>query len=218
MTRVKVCGLTTERDHAAAVAAGADAVGIIADVPVETPREVSVETATALRAATPPFVTSVLVTMPATPEHAVDLVRTVAPDAVQLHGDLPVGDAAYVAANTPCPVIKAVTAGDQSAARYADVVDALLVDSPSTDDAGAGGGTGRTHDWAATRAFADRVDTPVVLAGGLTPANVADAVDTVDPFAVDVASGVEARPGEKDHAAVSAFVARATATPDPTLT
>lgn len=67
MTRVKVCGLTTERDHAAAVAAGADAVGIIADVPVETPREVSVETATALRAATPPFVTSVLVTMPATP-------------------------------------------------------------------------------------------------------------------------------------------------------
>jgi phosphoribosylanthranilate isomerase len=87
------------------------------------------------------------------------------------------------------------------------VVDALLGDSVGEDG---GGGTGRTHDWDATREFAESVEAPVVLAGGLTPENVGRAVDAVDPFAVDVASGVEAAPGEKDHAAVREFVANVT--------
>ena len=84
-----------------------------------------------------------------------------------------------------------------------DPADALVVDS--LDESGAGG-TGETHDWARTRALVGSLSSPVVLAGGLTPGNVADAVETVDPFAVDVASGVEADPGRKDPAAVSAFV------------
>jgi phosphoribosylanthranilate isomerase len=207
MTRVKVCGLTTERDLDAAVDAGADAVGVIADVSVDTPREVAVEDAATLVASAPPLVTSVLVTMPETAERAVELAETVAPDAIQLHGDLPLGDVAYVTANTDVAVLQVVDAGDSTAGRYDDVVDALLVDSVGEDG---GGGTGRTHDWDATREFAADVDSPVVLAGGLTPANVRDAVDAVDPFAVDVASGVEAAPGEKDHEAVEAFVANAT--------
>jgi len=208
MTRVKICGLTDEADLRAAAAAGADAVGIIADVPVDTPREVAVEQAADLVAAAPPFVTTVLVTMPDAPEHAVELVDRVNPDVVQLHGDLPVGDVAYVAANADAGVLNSVDAANPDAGRYDDVVDALLVDSVDGDGAG---GTGRTHDWEATREFAASVDSPVVLAGGLTPENVADAVEAADPFAVDVASGVEAAGGEKDHDAVREFVAIAKA-------
>jgi phosphoribosylanthranilate isomerase len=207
MTRAKICGLTTRGDRDAAVDAGADAVGFVADVPVDTPREVGVDAAADLVAGTPPLVTSVLVTMPATAERAVELAETVNPDALQLHGDLPRGDVAYVAANTDVAVVKGVDADDPDADRYDDAADALLVD---TVDSEGGGGTGETHDWDATREFAASVDSPVILAGGLTPENVSDAVQAVEPFAVDVASGVEVAGGEKDRAAVREFVARAT--------
>jgi phosphoribosylanthranilate isomerase len=206
MTHVKICGLTNEQDLAAAVDAGADAVGVIADVPVDSPREVGIDRAVDLVAAAPPFVTTVLVTMPQAPTRAVELADRVEPDVLQLHGDLPVGDVAHVAANADVSVVKTVDAAAPRGGRYDDVVDALLVDS--VDGEGAGG-TGQTHDWAATRDFVDLVESPVVLAGGLTPENVAEAVDVVDPYAVDVATGVEAAGGEKDHEAVEAFVANA---------
>jgi phosphoribosylanthranilate isomerase len=206
MTRVKICGLTNHRDVAAAVDAGADAVGVIADVPVDSPREVAVDRAAELVAAAPPFVTTVLVTMPEAPARAVELAERVEPDVLQLHGDLPVGDVAHVAANADVSVVKTVDAAAPRGGRYDDVVDALLVDSVDSEGAG---GTGETHDWAATRDFVDLVDSPVVLAGGLTPENVAEAVDVVEPFAVDVATGVEAAGGEKDHDAVERFVTNA---------
>jgi phosphoribosylanthranilate isomerase len=211
MTRAKICGITSERDLRAGVDAGADAVGFIADVNVDTPREVAVDRAAALVAAAPPFVTTVLVTMPETPEYAADLVDRVNPDVIQVHSGLSVDEVAAVAANAPVSVVKTVDAADPDGKRYDDVVDALLVDSVDSEGAG---GTGRTHDWGATREFADTVDSPVVLAGGLTPENVAEAVATVDPFAVDVASGVERAGGEKDHEAVREFVANATRPPE----
>jgi phosphoribosylanthranilate isomerase len=201
MTRVKICGLTTHSDLEAAVAAGADAVGLISDVATDTPREVPAELAVELARAAPPFVTTVLVTRVADPDAAVDLAGRVQPDVVQVHGDLTTGDLAYLSANVTGDVMPAVTpagAGELDA-----VADALVVDS--LDDAGAGG-TGETHDWAATRELVTSLSAPIVLAGGLTPGNVASAVETVDPYAVDVASGVEARPGRKDPEAVSSFV------------
>jgi phosphoribosylanthranilate isomerase len=206
MTRVKICGVTSEADLRAAVESGADAVGVVADVPVDSPREVDATRAAELLDAAPPFVSTVLVTMPETPEVALELAGFVDPDVLQLHGDLPPGDVAYVSANVAPRVVQAVSVTDLNAERYDGVADALLVDS--ADESGAGG-TGRTHDWDVTREFAESVDSPVVLAGGLTPDNVREAVDTVDPFAVDVASGVEARGGEKDHDAVREFVAAA---------
>ena len=204
MTRVKICGITREADLRAAVAAGADAVGVVTDVPVETPREVAPERAAELVAAVPPFVTSVLVTMPEDPERTVALAEAVAPDVLQVHGSLGVGDVAYLSAKTDATLLKAVSAGEaERARRYADVSDALLVDS---DEAG---GTGRTHDWSRSRDLVADLDVPVVLAGGLSPANVAEAVSTVAPFGVDVATGVEAAGGVKDHDAVATFVERA---------
>ena len=207
MTRVKVCGVTREVDLRTVAEAGADAVGVVCDVPVETPREVSLDRAAALLAAAPPFLTTVLVTMPSSPDAAIDLVDAVEPDAVQVHGGLDTDDLATVRAVVAADVLVAVDADDVSRAQSLDgVADGLLVDS--VDEAG-GGGTGETHDWERTREAATNVASPVILAGGLTPENVAEAVRTVEPFAVDVASGVEASGGVKDAAAVDAFVERA---------
>jgi phosphoribosylanthranilate isomerase len=204
MTRAKICGLTRAADVDAAVDAGADAVGFVVDVPVDTPREVAVERAADLVARVPPFVTSVLVTMPPAPERAVELAETVEPDAVQCHGDLPPGDVAYLRSRVDARVLKVVDADDvEDAARYVDVADGLLVDSADGDG---GGGTGETHDWERTRDAVAELDAPVVLAGGLTPENVGGAVDVVEPFGVDVASGVEERGGVKDHDSIRRFV------------
>ncbi|GGM55973.1 phosphoribosylanthranilate isomerase [Halarchaeum rubridurum] len=206
-TRAKVCGLTNADDVAAAVDAGADALGFIVDVPVDTPREIDPETAATLVADVPPFVSTVLVTM-AAPEDVPALHERVGTDAVQVHGDVDADALAALAADCDATLVKTVdAAAPESARAYADVADALLVDS--TDASGAGG-TGRTHDWTATRDLAADLDVPVVLAGGLTPANVAEAVRTVEPYAVDVASGVEREGGAKDRDAVRSFVANAT--------
>jgi phosphoribosylanthranilate isomerase len=208
MTRVKVCGLTTHGDLRTAVGAGADAVGLISNVETDTPREIPPDLAVELARAAPPFVTTVLVTMPATPDAAVDLAGRVQPDVVQVHGDLTVGDLAYLSSNVSGDVMAAVT--PEAAGDLDTVADALVVDS--LDEAGAGG-TGETHDWAATRELVTSLASPIVLAGGLTPDNVAAAVEAVDPYAVDVASGVEARPGRTDPDAVTAFVRAAGARP-----
>lgn len=207
MTRVKVCGLTREQDVHAAVDAGADAIGVIVDVPVDTPREVSVDHARNLIAAAPPFVTTVLVTMQNRPGRVIELVDAVDPDAVQLHGDLPSGDVAYVRSKLSARLIRAVSGDDPEAAhRHDAVADTLLLDTPTVDGAG---GTGRTHDWERARDLTETLESPVILAGGLTPENVTEAVQTAEPYAVDVASGVEATPGEKDAMKVLSFIERA---------
>jgi len=213
-TRVKICGVTNAEDRDVAVAAGADAVGLVAGVTVDTPREVDLDTAADLAAGVPPLVTSVLVTMPEDVATARDRVERVRPDAVQVHGLAPDELAALTdALDAPdavgTSVVAAVDADAEDArlVAYADAADALLVDSIDEDG---GGGTGRTHDWERTRERVATLDVPVILAGGLTPENVADAVATVGPFAVDVATGVERAGGVKDHEAVRQFVRRAT--------
>jgi len=207
MTRVKICGVTDGADRDAVVAAGADAVGIIHGVPVDTPREVDEETAETLAGGVPPFVTSVLVTMPTTVQEAVRRTDRIEPDAVQVHDGLSPAELGALDSRITQDIV-AVVEGDAPAIEdYASHADALLVDSV---DADGGGGTGETHDWECTRDLVDSLDVPVVLAGGLTPENVAEAVETVEPFAVDVASGVESAGGKKDHDAVERFVRNAT--------
>lgn len=204
MTRVKICGIAKREDLDLAVEAGADAIGFLVDVPVDSPREIDVDRAVELASATPPFVTTVLVTMSNTPERTVDLVEQIHPDAVQIHGVTTPDELATLSTRVAVDVIGAVSPDD--AERYDVVADALLVDS--LDDSGAGG-TGETHEWSRTRELVDSLSSPVVLAGGLTPTNVAEAVDIVGPYAVDVASGVEGRPGRKDPNSVESFVRRA---------
>ncbi len=202
MSRVKICGLTNEDDLSAAIDAGADAVGLLVDVPVDSPREIGPSRAAQLAREIPPFVSTVLVTMPERIERTVEIARLVEPDIVQVH-DTSVGDLAYLTANVDANVVCAIDAATERPERYDTVADGLLL------DAGTAGGTGETHDWDRARELSNTLSSPVLLAGGLTPENVAEAVDTVEPFAVDVASGVESSGGNKDYAAVESFVRNA---------
>mgnify|MGYP000088422838 CR=1 FL=1 len=207
MVRTKICGVTDEADLRAVSEAGAAAVGFITEVSVDTPREVAPDRAADLVAAAPPFLSTVLVSMPQTPARAVELAGAVAPDAIQLHGDFDAADVRYVRREARADVIMTVDATDTDRAReYDGVADAVLIDS--TTESGAGG-TGETHDWDAAAELVDDLSTPLVLAGGLTPENVSEAARTVGPYAVDVSSGVERRGGEKNHEAVEAFVRNA---------
>jgi phosphoribosylanthranilate isomerase len=204
VTRVKICGVRTPEDLHLVADAGADAVGVISEVSVDTHREVDPETAADLVAAAPPFLTTTLVTMPDDPSEAVELAATVLPDVLQLHADFDAEGFETVRAETGRKVVAAVDAADPDRVRELDgAVDALLLDS--TTDEGAGG-TGETHDWGAAADLVTDLATPVVLAGGLTPENVGRAVGTVHPFAVDVAGGVEGEGGFKRAEAVRSFV------------
>jgi len=205
-TRVKICGLTRPADRDDAIRAGADAVGFISGVPVDTPREITPEQVSALVDGVPPFVTSVLVTMPETVAEAVELHEETGTDAVQIHGTLTPTQIGTLQERVEAPVVAAVDVEDEAIEAYAAEASAVLVDS--TDEDG-GGGTGRTHDWDRSRALRESIDGPLILAGGLTPENVAEAVEAVEPFAVDTASGVEEAGGVKDSEAVEQFTRRA---------
>ncbi len=126
---------------------------------------------------------------------------------MQVHDGLSPAELGALDSRITQNIVAVVEAEAPAIEDYADHADALLVDSV---DADGGGGTGETHDWERTRNLVDSLDVPVVLAGGLTPENVAEAVETVKPFAVDVASGVESAGGKKDHDAVERFVRNAT--------
>jgi len=202
-TRVKICGITREEDRTAAVEAGADAVGFVADVPIETPRELSSERARSLVSGVSPLVTSVLVTMPDSVQDAVSLQDRVGADVVQIHGGLSPEHLGGLASRIDAHLVATVDADQNDIDEYAAATDAILVDS--SDDHGAGG-TGETHDWSLTREHVERLDTPVILAGGLTADNVAEAIEIAGPFAVDTSSGVEHEEGRKDHDAIQAFV------------
>ncbi|MHB9286761.1 phosphoribosylanthranilate isomerase [Halobacteriales archaeon Cl-PHB] len=206
MTRIKVCGVTSAADRDAVVAAGVDAVGVIVDVPVDTPRAVAADRAAALLEGLPPFVSGVLVTMQSAVQPVVDLQERVGADAVQVHDGLDPDGLEALGQRVDADVVAVVDGQAPAVRAYADAADALLVDSV---DAEGGGGTGRTHDWDRTRDIVADLGVPVVLAGGLTPENVGEAVRTVEPYAVDTASGVESAGGQKDHDAVAAFVRHA---------
>ena len=202
-TRIKVCGITRLEDALEAVALGADALGFV--FWPGSPRYIAPGEAAAIAAALPPFVTRVGVFV----DQPLDQVRAIAAQArlgaVQLHGDE--GAAACAAVQGPC--IKAIGVGagfDPATLRTwpATVWPLLDVLDPARR-----GGTGRVIDWALA-AEAARLR-PIILAGGLGPGNVRDAVDRVRPFAVDVSSGVEREPGIKDAGRLRAFVERVAA-------
>ena len=182
---VKVCGITRLEDAAAAVDAGAGAIGFV--FWPDSPRFVDPYRARAIAATLPPFVTAVGLFVNQTLSHVNAVAALVRLGAVQLHGDETPAFAAGVAA----PVIRALPVG--AAAAWPDGTTLLL----DAHDPVKRGGTGRTIDWTAAADLAAR--RRVLLAGGLTPDNVADAIARVRPFGIDVSSGVERAPGIKDH-------------------
>ncbi len=189
---IKICGITRHEDARFAIACGARALGFV--FWPESPRVIDPSRAGAIIAALPPFVTpvGVFVNQPAAYVNEVAVAARLG--AVQLHGD----ETAEYAGQIERPVLKAIAPESN-----ADAIDqwpsqvTLLLDA---HDPVRRGGTGRTVNWA--RAAAIAALRPVVLAGGLTADNVAEAIARVHPFGIDVSSGVESAPGVKDHASL----------------
>jgi phosphoribosylanthranilate isomerase len=207
LTRVKICGVRTVEDAMKCVAAGADAVGMLL---APSPRRIPAGRAREIVKSLPPFVTPVIVMMPSAAEEAIEAARMINPGALQLQGDEPPGMLVKIKRALPgIRLIKAVHVGggreEEMARAYEGVADAILLDTVSPER----GGSGRTHDWAVSSGIVSSIKKPVVLAGGLNPGNVADAVRAVKPFAVDVASGVEAEGRVKDMALMRAFIRNA---------
>lgn len=195
-TRIKICGLTREADIAAAVEAGADAIGFV--LYSKSPRHVSVERAAALARDLPPFVTPVCLFVNAAASEIAAAVAALPHALLQFHGDESPLDCAAAGR----PYLRAVRMGPgvdllDFAHRFSDA-QALLLDAAVE---GYGGG-GKVFDWSLIPAA---VPAPVVLSGGLNPANVVDGVLRARPYAVDVSSGVESAKGIKDAALLRQF-------------
>jgi phosphoribosylanthranilate isomerase len=200
MIRVKICGVTNWSDARAACDAGANLLGL--NFYEKSPRRVSTAEAAQIRGKLPAGVEAVGVFVNSSPEEIASLRAFVRFNAVQFHGDEGPGMVSQVASTVP--VIKAfrVAAGFVISAfdAYPNVF-AFLLDAVQ---AGQYGGTGLTTDWGLARRAA--ASHRIILAGGLTPENVAAAILLVRPYAVDVASGVESRPGKKDAMKLQEFI------------
>jgi len=208
--RVKICGLTREEDLAVAVSAGADAVGFLVGVP-SSPRNLSLERAKTLLNKVPVFVDSVVVTPPKSVEWLLEVCEKLQPSAVQIHGKEQI-DASKIRENTKSTRLIKTVYVTQDAVKDSVIEDLKTFDAVLLDSfvKGQYGGTGKVHDWKLSKRIKDLVaPVPVILAGGLKPENVTEAILAVKPYAVDVASGVEASPGVKDHEKVRAFVENA---------
>ena len=205
-TRVKICGITRGEDAQLAVDAGADAVGLV--FYEKSPRFVTVDLAAELISGLPPFISAVGVFVDSSIDQVKDVIARTGLTHVQLHGresedycrnlknwnrSLTVCKAFRVGSNASVPDISS----------YLRSIDCLLFD---TYVEGMEGGTGKTFDWAIISGI--RGNLPVILAGGLSPDNVAAAIRTAAPYAIDINSGVEKSPGVKDHKLLAKLVTR----------
>jgi phosphoribosylanthranilate isomerase len=191
---VKICGITRREDAESAVAYGAAAIGFI--FWPDSPRFIDPYRARRIAAVLPPFVSTVGVFVNQPKDYIDGVANVVRLSVIQLHGDEPPSFAALLSR----PVLKAVTGIDAPTLGIWPPRVTLLVDA---HDPIRRGGTGAGADWTAAASLARQ--RRVVLAGGLTPDNVADAIAAVHPFGIDVSSGVESSPGIKDQRRIAAL-------------
>jgi phosphoribosylanthranilate isomerase len=214
MFRIKICGITSVEDALIVARAGADAIGL--NFYPRSRRCISFDTAKEIVAALPKEIVKVGLFVNSPPADVCQTYSDLSLDLIQLHGneppeylaqlgDRPVMRAFRIQPGSLHPVIEYLALSRElRAAPKLILLDSLV--------AGQYGGTGKTADWTIVRQYAAQPGLPpLVLAGGLTPQNVTEAIAAVRPFAVDVASGVESNPGRKDPAAVEAFVRAARA-------
>lgn len=203
MIRVKICGITSIDDASKAVAFGADAIGVVF---ADSPRRIDILTAGQIIQSLPPFVTAVGLFVNEDPSNIITTVRALSIDVVQLHGDESPETVQEIANH--CRVIKALRIRSEDdfkvAEAYAPFVSAYLFDAYVP---GIYGGTGQSFNWNVLKSDKfDILSKPWILAGGLTPDNVSEAVALRKPYAVDVSSGVESEPGKKDRHKIKQFM------------
>ena len=198
--KLKICGITNLTDACTAVRLGADALGFIF---APSPRRIAPQTARAIIRAVPRFVKTVGVFVNEAPATIREVMQHCGLDLVQLHGD---ESPALCEELMPC-TIKALRIKDESSLQtsqpYYGKVRALLLDTYSKEKAG---GTGKTFDWKLAIKIKEQ-GTPIIISGGLAPSNIVTAIHTVRPYAVDVNSGAEERPGKKSHILMKAVMA-----------
>ena len=206
MTRIKVCGIMNQMELSQAVYAGVDAVGFVVEIENSRHR-LSADEAALLIKKVPVFTKSVAVIAPNDANEAVELAGRTGADILQVHGSLSPTDMLELKGRVHQKLIAAVAAGTESKAvqSFAKSADAILLDTLA---GGKLGGTGAVHDWnhsAEITKSLNAISIPVILAGGLKPENVAAAIRTVKPYAVDVSSGTETA-GKKDPEKILSFV------------
>lgn len=197
-TRVKICGITRKQDAEACVSAGADAIGLVFYEP--SPRVVSSELAAEIIDALPAFVTTVGLFVDASADNVKEVLSRVNLDCLQFHGDEDV----EFCEQFDRPYIKAIRmAADTNVENLANKyrsARALLLDTYVAD---VPGGTGQSFNWERVPEVCNK---PVILAGGLTPANVGEAIQVAKPYAVDVSGGVEEAKGIKEVSKIEKFI------------
>jgi len=206
--RVKFCGFTRRDDALAACALGVDAIGIV--LTTRSKRFAGIANARDIRRALPPFVAVVTLFMDDEPAFIAEAIATVRPDLLQFHGSEEAPDCVRYG----LPYLKAIAMGSGPSAsgmRQSGDWGAVVAAHPQAagflfdgNAAGEQGGSGKRFDWAQLPA---KLSAPVILAGGLTPENVGEAIGSAHPYAVDVASGIESTPGVKDMEKMRRFVA-----------
>ncbi|OYT55033.1 MAG: N-(5'-phosphoribosyl)anthranilate isomerase [Candidatus Altiarchaeales archaeon ex4484_2] len=203
MIRVKICGITNRGDALMAAEYGTDAVGVV-NVE-ESKRFVDLEKAREIFTSLPVFISKVVVAAPDSIKEALELTKSGA-GYIQLHGNESRDFVKTLRKKTGIKIIKKISVDKnciENSGRYAEIADAILLD---TETKGLSGGTGVTHDWGVSKKVVCSINTQAILAGGLNTGNVKEAIDAVKPYAVDASSGVESRPGKKDLEKLKEFI------------
>jgi len=208
MVLVKICGITTKSDAQLSASLGADYIGNIVDIQ-SSPRGISQEQSKAIFSSLPDSAKGIAVLAGKTVDEVISAAEFIEPAFVQLHGGESLEFAKSVKETVSCGVIKVVSvSGHESipvAVEFSRVCDAILLDTPAKGL----GGSGEKHDWSISARIVKEAKSLVFLAGGLDVENVAGAAAMVEPFCVDVSSGVEIIPGKKDPEKVKRFIEHA---------
>ncbi len=202
MTRVKICGIKNIEDARAVFEAGADDLGF--HVQLDGGRSpLSADDARKLITQLPPTASGVIVTSLTKPEELAELARQTGASTLQLYGEIDAEAMREVKHIMPVlklwKVLEVEKEALAAAKKYIGAADALVLDT-------AKGGSGKTHDWTVSKKIREAVSIPVILAGGLNPENIAEAIATVEPLEVDVNSGVSNEDGTKNIEKVKAFI------------
>ncbi len=210
MVKVKICGFTNTEDLRIACTLGVDMVGTIVEIP-KSPRRVTVEKAKQILAAAPKGVDRVAVTMPKNLDEFERIARELKPDYLQFHFTFPADELLKLRKRFDIKFISVIAISQKveghqeimsRAIEAAKIADFLLLDTKGPS----GGGTGLTHDWSLSSRIREVVGKPTFLAGGLNPSNVKEAIRSVQPYGVDVSTGVESSPGKKDAKLMHEFI------------
>ncbi|HJJ48964.1 MAG TPA: phosphoribosylanthranilate isomerase [Methanocorpusculum sp.] len=205
--KCKICGTASFADLKCAIDAGADAVGFLVGMPDSIEDAVSTELARAMISSLPPFVTPVAVTHLQKTDELIRIVKETGCSALQIQNEIEPKDIFTIKKVLPyLKIIKAIHITSRecidNAILFAKYADTLILDTKAN---GKIGGTGITHDWNISAEIVEKVSVPVILAGGLTPENLTEAIETVHPFAVDVHTGVK-KSGVRDAEKTCRFV------------